>query len=128
EKFDDASVAQSLCGIAFIIAQSGSVCQEMRQEGDLDFQESETDSATSKETEKRPLHVMSRERFLGKHCIKPAYQLCTQSACRFSVILPRNPLPDIQSACGISMQSAKKSDGASYAQALCSVSLVFLLQ
>ena len=44
-------------------------------------------------------------------------------ACRFSVILPRNPLPDIQSACGISMQSAEKSDYASYAQALCSVSL-----
>ncbi|WP_288973316.1 hypothetical protein, partial [uncultured Ruminococcus sp.] len=98
EKFDDASVAQSLCGIAFIIAQSGSVCQEMRQGGNLDFQESATDSATSKEIEKRPLHVMSRERFLGKHCIKPAYQLCTQS------------------------------DDASYAQALCSVSLVFLLQ
>ena len=82
----------------FIIAQSGSVCQEMRQGGNLDFQESATDSATSKEIEKRPLHVMSRERFLGKHCIKPAYQLCTQS------------------------------DDASYAQALCSVSLVFLLQ
>ena len=45
EKFDDASVAQSLCGIA-----------------------------------------------LRKHCIKPAWRLCTQSACRFSVILPRNPL------------------------------------
>ena len=30
---------------------------------------------------------------LGKHCIKPAWRLCTQSACRFSVRLPRNPLP-----------------------------------
>ncbi|WP_276691025.1 hypothetical protein, partial [Ruminococcus callidus] len=37
EKFDDASVAQSLCGIAFIIAQSGSVCQEMRQRGGFGF-------------------------------------------------------------------------------------------
>ncbi|MDY3655677.1 MAG: hypothetical protein SO054_05925, partial [Ruminococcus callidus] len=47
----------------------------------------------------------------------------TQSACRFSVILPRNPLPDTKSACGISVQSAEKSDYASYAQALFSVSL-----
>ena len=62
-------------------------------------------------------------RILRQHCIKPAGRLCTQSACRFSVILPRNPLPDIQSACGISGQSAEKSDYASYAQALCSVSL-----
>ncbi|WP_455522283.1 hypothetical protein, partial [Ruminococcus sp.] len=44
------------------------------------------------------------------------------SACRFSVILPRNPLPDTKSACGISVQSAEKSDYASYAQALFSVS------
>lgn len=29
----------------------------------MDFQESATDSATSKEIEKRPLHIMSRERF-----------------------------------------------------------------
>jgi hypothetical protein len=37
--------------------------------------------------------------------------------------LPRNPLPDTKSACGISVQSAEKSDYASYAQALSSVSL-----
>ncbi|WP_302344642.1 hypothetical protein, partial [uncultured Ruminococcus sp.] len=49
-----------------------------------------------------------------------------QSACRFSVILPRNPLPDIKYACGISMQSAEKSDYASYAQALFSVSFIIL--
>ena len=60
---------------------------------------------------------------LRKHGIKPALRLCTQSACRFSAILPRNPLPDMQSACGISEQSAKKSDDASYAQALFGVPL-----
>ena len=65
-----------------------------------------------------PVHV------LWKHWIKPAWRLCTQSACRFSVILPRNSLPYIQYACGISMQSAEKSDYASYAQALCSVSIM----
>ena len=54
---------------------------------------------------------------------KSVWRLCTPSACRFSVILPRNPLPDTKSACGISVQSAEKSDYASYAQALFSVSL-----
>lgn len=31
--------------------------------------------------------------------------------------IPQNPLPDTLSACGIFMQSAEKSDDASYAQA-----------
>ena len=53
---------------------------------------------------------------------KSVWRLCTSSACRFSVILHRNPLPDTKSACGISVQSAEKSDYASYAQALFSVS------
>lgn len=35
--------------------------------------------------------------------------------------IPQNPLPDTLSACGIFMQSAEKSDDASYAQALFSI-------
>ena len=71
---------------------------------------------------KQKRFCVSRE----KHCVKPACRLCTQSACRFSAILPRNPLPDTKSACGIFEQSAEKSSCASYAQALCSVAFISL--
>lgn len=39
--------------------------------------------------------------------------------------IPQNPLPDTLSACGIFMQSAEKSDDASYAQVLFGVALAF---
>ena len=59
--------------------------------------------------------------YFRQYRTKPACRLCTQSACRFSAILPRNPLPYIKYACGISKQSGEKSDDASYAQALCGI-------
>ncbi len=39
--------------------------------------------------------------------------------------IPQNSLPDTLSACGIFMQSAEKSDDASYAQVLFGVALAF---
>ena len=54
-----------------------------------------------KNVKQKPPHRLSEKSegvmrwfvFLRQHRTKPAWRLCTQSACRFSVILPRNPLP-----------------------------------
>jgi len=56
---------------------------------------------------------------LHKARLTALHAICLQ----IFLILPRNPLPYIKYACGISMQSAEKSDYASHAQALFSVSL-----